>query len=71
MKKNINKAQQQKALDFLANHPNPIIRQHARSIFGGAGPLVTKPPIGTDGMYPPPQPEIPNPFEPSPFPIDL
>jgi hypothetical protein len=60
MKKNISKEKQLRAIEFLANHPNPIIRQHAKNLVGGGGPIVIKPTTGTDGMYPP-----------DPFPIDL
>lgn len=57
----INKARQQKALDWLAQHSNPIIRHHAARIKGGEFPkgLYLK---GLDGMFPPPPdfPQEPN-----------
>lgn len=53
----INKANQQKALEWLAQHSNPIIRQHAAKIKGGedtSGHYFK----GTMGMFPPDLPEL-------------
>jgi hypothetical protein len=51
MKKNIKLEKQKKALDFLKQHGNPIIRQHAAELLGGIeveeNPICPKnPPIG-------------------------
>jgi hypothetical protein len=37
---------QQKALDYLAGHTNPLLQKAARNLKGGIDPIVNRPPIG-------------------------
>jgi hypothetical protein len=52
----VQKDKQQKALEYLKNHPNKLLSSHANKLTGGGGPLDPIYNKGLTGFWEPPTP---------------